>query len=549
MQRVTTDKGLGYTEPGSPIASSFRDKGCTSATNSVRCLRRNRKLLRKYKLHQNRDDNSEITQPLLGMASTDIAKSHDGTTTTSNLDDESFNVDNAAARRVLRKIDLRVIPLLFITYNLNFMDKTILSSASVFGLSSDTGLKGQEYSWVSSIFYFGYFFWEYPTTFLIQRLRVGQYVGVNTVLWGVVVAVTAACTDYGGLLIVRFLLGVAEATTSPAFVFITSTWYTRSEIPFRTGIWFAGNSLGGVFSSFIAYGLGHVEHPLHPWQWMFIVLGVATFLWGVVLFFFLPNSIASASFLTPEERGIAQQRVHASGTGTEKHAFASAEAIEAILDPKTWFIFSMSLLTQIPNSGTQNFGNLVLKGFGFSSLDSTLVVLPASFISFASITGAGWLAGKYSNITTHLVCIVVIFPIVGSAIIYTGAGRGVKLFAYYLLSAGSTALPLLLSLVGSNLKGSTKKMTVTAILFLAYCAGNVIGPQLFKMDEAPHYNTAFEAIMICYALVVFLAMGLRFYLITVNKRRSKEEASIHGHEELAQDDATDSTAKGFRYRC
>lgn len=56
------------------------------------------------------------------------------------------------ARRVLRKIDTRLIPLLFITYMLNFMDKTILSSASVFGIKEDTGLKGQEYSWVSSVF-------------------------------------------------------------------------------------------------------------------------------------------------------------------------------------------------------------------------------------------------------------------------------------------------------------------------------------------------------------------------------------------------------------
>lgn len=44
---------------------------------------------------------------------------------------------DALAKRVLRKIDWRLIPLMFITYNLNFMDKTILSSASVFGLRED----------------------------------------------------------------------------------------------------------------------------------------------------------------------------------------------------------------------------------------------------------------------------------------------------------------------------------------------------------------------------------------------------------------------------
>lgn len=133
-------------------------------------------------LHRDRDDAAEIQHPLLGMASPDVAKSHDGILTPPSLEDESFDINSAVARKVLQKIDFRIIPLLFITYNLNFMDKTILSSASVFGLNKDTGLKGQEYSWVSSIFYVGYFLWEYPTAFLIQKLRVGKYVGVNTVL-------------------------------------------------------------------------------------------------------------------------------------------------------------------------------------------------------------------------------------------------------------------------------------------------------------------------------------------------------------------------------
>lgn len=93
-------------------------------------------------------------------------------------------------------------------------------------LDTDTRqhLKGQQYSWVSSVFYFGYFFWEYPTTFLIARLPIAKYLAANTFVWGIVVALTAACSNYGGLVTVRFALGVAEATITPAFLFITSTW-------------------------------------------------------------------------------------------------------------------------------------------------------------------------------------------------------------------------------------------------------------------------------------------------------------------------------------
>ncbi|GAD91572.1 conserved hypothetical protein [Paecilomyces variotii No. 5] len=472
--------------------------------------------------------------------------------------DVELESDSEFSIHVLRKIDFRLIPLLFMTYNLNFMDKTILSSAAVFGLEEDTHLNGSQYSWVSSIFYFGYLLWQYPTSVLIQKLPVGKYVSINTLFWGSVVALTATCNNFGGLLTVRFLLGVAEATISPAFLFITSMWYTREEIPTRVGIWFSGNSIGGILASIISYGVGHIERPFSPWRWLYIILGVATFLWGWVLLVFLPDSIVSANFLTEEERDVAERRVQAAGTGKIKHSWDADQITECLLDPKTLFFFGISFLTQIPNGGTQNFGNLVLKGFGFTSLQTTLVTLPASILSFTVIIITGRLSSKFQNMTTYLLVTVVIFPVIGSAIIYANMSKGVKLFAYYLLSTGPGALPLSMSLVGVNYKGSTKKLTMSALLFIAYCAGNICGPLFFRPSEAPNYHTAFQAIVICYFLVIVLVLGLRAYLVLVNKRRdeienresrdSETESLLRDEQGYSDDDATDLKTRGFRYR-
>ncbi|KAH8698966.1 allantoate permease [Talaromyces proteolyticus] len=483
--------------------------------------------------------------------------------------------DAAVVRRTLRKVDWRLMPLMFVTYMLNFMDKTILSSASVFGLIDDTHLVDQQYSWVSSIFYFGYFFWEYPTNILITRVPVAKYLAANTVFWGAVVALTAACVNYGGLLAVRFLLGVAEATITPAFMFITTTWYTRDEIPFRTGIWFAGNSIGGLVASLLAYGVGHIEHPLHPWMWMFIILGVATFLWSFALFAFLPDSISNAKFLTPEEREIMTNRIIISGTGsTEKTTWRWDQTVECLIDPKTWHVFALAILTQIPNGGTQNFGNLVIKSFGFTSLQSTLINIPSSVISAATISLTGFLAGRYRQLNCILIVAVVALSVTGSAIIYARSHhvpKGAQLFGYFLLATGPSILPLVMSLVQANYKGVTKKMTMTAMMFIAYCAGNIAGPQFFKASEAPHYQTAFKAILICYIISAGLAISLRVYLQFANTRRDREEG-INGSAgasgvvaggkiadvvETVQnvslqpedyDDVTDWKTVGFRYR-
>ncbi|KAF2753541.1 putative allantoate permease [Pseudovirgaria hyperparasitica] len=463
----------------------------------------------------------------------------------------------ALEKRTLRKIDLRLLPLMFITYNLNFMDKTILSSASVFGLRTDTHLVGTQYAWLGSAFYFGYMLWAYPTSMLIPRVPLSKYVGINTLFWGAVVALMGACNSFAPLVVLRVFLGVAEATISPAFLFVTSAWYTRSEVPTRVGVWFAGNSLGGIFASFIAFGLGHVEKGMASWRWLFVVLGIATFLWGVPMLLFLPDSIASAKFLTAEEKECALQRVEKEGTGSAGKEWKAEQAWECLRDPKSMFFFCISLLTQLPNGGTQNFQNLVLKGFGFTSLQTTLVTLPASVIAFTTIFVTGRLAGKFANISLYLIGAIVLFPLTGSAIIYSVTpSRGVKLFGYYLMSTGPGALPLSLSLVGVNYKGSSKKMTMTALLFVAYCTGNLAGPQFFKENEAPHYPTAFRGIMICYALVILVAMTLRMYLARENRKKDKTDGVTGSNSSPEQtvehtiddDELTDWNARGFRYR-
>lgn len=429
------------------------------------------------------------------------------------------------------------------------------------------------------MFYFGYFFWEYPATLLVARLPVAKYLVVNTFFWGIVVALTAACTNYGGLITVRFLLGIAEASITPAFMFITTSWWTRDEVPTRTGIWFAGNSIGGLVASLMAYGVGHVSRPLAPWQWMYIILGVATFLWSFAIWMFLPDRISTAKFLTPEERRFATDRVVVAGTGsTEKMPWRREQMVECLIDPKTWLTFSIALLTQIPNGGTQNFGNLVIKSFGFTSLESTLIVIPSSVIAAGTIAGTGWIAGRFRQLNCILIACVVLCATIGSALIYArpATSKGVQLFGYFLQSTGPAGIPLTMSLVQANYKGVTKKMTVTAIMFIAYSAGNIAGPQFFRATEAPHYQTAFRAIMICYALVVGLSLMLRFYLQFENRRREKIEGvkgsagtggvladgkvvgagdrdvggmvrAVH-LSEADYDDVTDWKTFGFRYR-
>src|ERR1700760_4094277 len=113
-----------------------------------------------------------------------------------------------------------------------------------------------------------------------------------------------------------------------------------------------------------------------------------TSLWSVFVFFLLPDTINGAGFLTEEEKQYAEDRVVMGGAGRVdpiNSRWKIAQVFECLTDPKTWFFAAISVLTQIPNGGTGSFGNLALTSFGFTSLQSTLVSLPASVISIITI--------------------------------------------------------------------------------------------------------------------------------------------------------------------
>jgi MFS family permease len=121
-------------------------------------------------------------------------------------------------KRLLRKIDWNLMPLLCLVYGLNYLDKTTISYASVMGLKKDIGLSGNQYSWIGSMFYFGYLFWEYPTNRLLQRLPLGKWSAFNVIMWGLILCCMAATKNFAGAMTVRFFLGVFEAAVTRTYL-------------------------------------------------------------------------------------------------------------------------------------------------------------------------------------------------------------------------------------------------------------------------------------------------------------------------------------------
>lgn len=163
-------------------------------------------------------------------------------------------IDPAEEARVVRKIDFMILPYLAVCYAFFYIDKTTLSYAAIFGIREDLAIHGQQYSWLSSIFYFGFLIWALPTNFLMQRFPIGKYLGFNIFMWGALLMCQAAATNFTTLAVLRALSGAAEACSDPAFMIITSMWYTRRQQPVRMGLWYTANGFGIALGGLLGYG-------------------------------------------------------------------------------------------------------------------------------------------------------------------------------------------------------------------------------------------------------------------------------------------------------
>lgn len=239
---------------------------------------------------------------------------------------------------------------------------------------------------------------------LIVRFPVGRFVACATVLWGAVLMTLPACRSFAGLMTVRAILGCLESCINPAFIVISSQWWTREEQPLRITFWYLGNSIGQVCGGLLGYGIAHINSPSVPnWAWFFIIFGAITIIFGSFLFFYLPDSPMNARWLSDHDRALAIERVRSNRTGVENHIWKWSQFKECIMDIQCWLLVATFFLDDIPAGGVASFGSIVVKGFGYSTLYSTLLLVPLGIIQAICIVFGGFMTKKFKNIRTWLI--------------------------------------------------------------------------------------------------------------------------------------------------
>ncbi|EFI27314.1 hypothetical protein CC1G_14786 [Coprinopsis cinerea okayama7 len=178
------------------------------------------------------------------------------------------------SRRLWRKVDLKLLPILTVMYLFSFMDRANIGAFDIIaqvaiadeGLEEELNMTGSQYNLALP-----YCLFEVPSNLLLKKFRPSRWLPFLTVFWGLVVLVTGFVKNFPQLLALRIVLGAAEAGFYPGVVYYLSLWYPRNMYQTRMAYFFGAASMAGAFSGLLAYAIGFMDglSGMRGWSWIF----------------------------------------------------------------------------------------------------------------------------------------------------------------------------------------------------------------------------------------------------------------------------------------
>ncbi|KAH6703214.1 major facilitator superfamily domain-containing protein [Leptodontidium sp. MPI-SDFR-AT-0119] len=440
-----------------------------------------------------------------------------------------LNRDQMASlnKKVLRKLDWRLMPTITIMFLLNYLDRINVSNARLAGLQEDLNMSDTVWNAGISTFYVGYLVGQLPGNLWLAKANPSWFLPSMMLAWSAATISMPAMTSGVGFCICRFFIGLTEAPFFPGITLMTSSWYTKEENPMRMAIWHAGNTISNIISGFLAAAI--LENMdgianLHSWQWFFLIEGAASILVALIAFFLLPNWPTNTRWLSEQESEMAQYRVVLSNGGHDEGVGGTWDGLKAAaLDPFTWLFCGMHF-SLINAQSFKDFFPSIMKTFGFSKLNTYLVQAPPYAIAYLTACLCAYSSGRFGESCYHI-----IVPIVASAVgcitlISTLNVPARYIGAILLVSGTYNGLNLQLSWE-TNLVPSprSKKAALIAIANCVSQTSHWFSPYFFPTSQEPYYRLGGGLILFGCVCTVLLCFAIKWRVMKLNKVLDEQE--------------------------
>ncbi|KAJ4182789.1 hypothetical protein NW767_013754 [Fusarium falciforme] len=443
-------------------------------------------------------------------------------------------------KRVLRKVDWRLLPILGCLYTIALVDRSNVAVARISGMDEDLGLdQGSRASISLMVFFIGYIIFEIPSNAFIHKLGAANWLAFLAVAWGLVSLGIGFLHNWQGFAVLRSFLGVFEAGFFPGCVYLVSSWYRRYEVQKRMAGFFLTASALSAFANILAYGLIQISkhHSYKGWRWIFIIEGAITVVAGIGSWFIIvdfPDSSAN-TFLTPEERAFVKTRLAADRGPEEREKVTLKVVAKTAADWKPWAFSLMYAAGAVGVYAFLFFLPLILRGgLGYSLEMSFILSTPPSLFSVIEAMTISWLADKM-KMRGPFVVFQGLIGIIGLCMTGFLDSPTPRYIGTFLGVAGANGLVVTtLAWQANNIVGDSRRAVSTAILISMSGVGGIYSSMVFRQQDAPNYLPGIIAVMAINIAAVLTAIATMVLLRWQNQRADKGEVLCEDRE-------------GFRY--
>lgn len=248
-----------------------------------------------------------------------------------------------ALQRIFKKVSVRVAPPLVLLYFIAFLDRVNVGFASL-TMNRDLGINEATYGFAAGIFFLGYLLFAVPSNYALVRVGALRWIGVLMVTWGLVSACMAFVHGARLYILLRFLLGAAEAGFFPGLVFYLTRWLPGSARAGILALFYFAIPLSNVIGSPLSAALMRMSgwHGMAGWQWLFLLEALPAVICGCAVPWMLQADVESAGWLSADEKSALLSAIEAESAGSTRIAAKSVRpSVGSLLLPSTAYFMLM----------------------------------------------------------------------------------------------------------------------------------------------------------------------------------------------------------------
>ena len=402
-------------------------------------------------------------------------------------------MNTSIEKRTIKKVGLRLIPLMLVCYLVNYLDRINVGFAALH-MNEDVGITATVFGWGAGLFFISYFLCEVPSNMALHRVGARRWIARIMITWGIVSTCFAFVQGPISFMALRFLLGIAEAGFFPGMVLYISYWFPQEYRGRLTALFMTAIPLSALIGAPLSGFLLETASfwSIASWKWMFIIEGIPAIILGVVVLVYLTDRPSEAKWLTPAEKDWLVSNF--------KDAFKSLNVMLMGVIHLGFAVGSYGIAIWLPQ---------ILKGHGLSSFHIGLMSMIPYGVAIIGMIAWGALSDKSPNRSLHVAasCLLGAIGLLIAAAVPTlfGAMVGISISTLGVIAAR----PIFWTLPGSFLTGSAAAAGIAFINAFGNLGG-FIGPYVIGLikDQTGSFTLGIVATSLPLALSVVAALVL-----------------------------------------